>query len=62
MQRVETYRHRADVVDRAAARASGRSYGLLRHVAEQWRRLADQVYGLSTGQNVGPSDGPRSEA
>jgi hypothetical protein len=58
MQRIETYRYRAEVVDRAAAGASARSSGLLKQVAEQWRHLADQVYELSNGADLGRGDRP----
>jgi hypothetical protein len=62
MQRIETYRHRAEVVDRAAAGASAESSGLLAQVAEQWRSLAEQVYRLSVGNTLGPLPEPRHDA
>jgi hypothetical protein len=62
MQRIEKYRHRAEVVAAAAADASAEYSDLLAHLAEQWRCLAEHVYGLSVGNRVAPIPAVRPEA
>jgi hypothetical protein len=47
MQRIETLRHRADRLERAAAHwpSPWRDVGL--HIARRWRQMADEIYASS---------------
>lgn len=54
MQRIETARHRADLLDARSAELPESWSALLRDVAAQLRELADHTYALETGR------GPKS--